>query len=255
MKSRILAALIKTLGWDAIPSASFQHRRLARYQLLPAPLGSTVVDIGCGSGMLTIEMSARNPGTTFICLDRSRNDLYRGKALAEKLHLHNILWVEGDAGCLPLFPASIKLAMASYIVVDFGNSIFSAVSEWVGHIAPSGWLLIETPLASPTQYLFRIPLVRTLVKRYVDPCDGFPPEWLEAAYFNNKLGNIKAIEMFKGIGALARELHYLLMSIHPFLAEAFYAPLLLLMRTDRWFGGRGNAIVVIGRKGIRDVGT
>ncbi len=93
---------------------------IAAYVQVPA--GSKILDVGCGSGALTIACAKRNPESLVVGLDRWGKDYASfSKQLCEKNAsaegVHNIQFVRGDA-----------------IQLDFPNESFEAVtSNYVYH--------------------------------------------------------------------------------------------------------------------------
>ena len=70
-----------------------------------------VADLGCGEGYLTLESARWARRVTAV--DRSREVLARGKALAARRKLTNITWKRGDLEDVPLPDRSVDLALLS----------------------------------------------------------------------------------------------------------------------------------------------
>lgn len=58
--------------------------------------GKTVLDIGCGNGIITCFLATILPECTFLAIDRSANAIAIAKQLRTKLNLSNIVFMEGD---------------------------------------------------------------------------------------------------------------------------------------------------------------
>ena len=82
--------------------------------------GSSVLDVGCGSGALAIAVAKRNPGSFVTGLDRWGKeyasfsmDLCRRNAVAEEVS--NVSFVQGDARRLPFPDESFDAVTSNYV--------------------------------------------------------------------------------------------------------------------------------------------
>lgn len=127
----LLAVSIYMLIWHNTFSYTGKRRMskqiiegVADYVKLPA--GGTCLDVGCGSGALSIAVAKRNPNATVVGVDRwgkeyasFSRDLCKNNAIAEGVK--NIAFQKGDATAL-----------------NFPNEAFDAVtSNYVYHNIPS----------------------------------------------------------------------------------------------------------------------
>ena len=80
------------------------------------PVGSTVLDLGCGAGMDSI-IAARRVGPTgrVIGIDFSEAMLLRARAAKELVNLPHLQFQQGDAEYLPLADESIDVALVNGI--------------------------------------------------------------------------------------------------------------------------------------------
>jgi ArsR family transcriptional regulator len=92
-----------------VPGRSWPAWSRALGLLLPA---LDVADLGCGEGYLTLEAARWARHVTAV--DRSRDVLARGKALARRRKLANITWKRGDLEQLPLADRSVDVALLSH---------------------------------------------------------------------------------------------------------------------------------------------
>ncbi|MDO4616449.1 MAG: methyltransferase domain-containing protein [Lachnospiraceae bacterium] len=63
-------------------------------------IGKTVLDAGCGSGIITCFLASILPESTFLAVDRSANAIAIAKQIRLNLGLENIVFMEGDAASL-----------------------------------------------------------------------------------------------------------------------------------------------------------
>ncbi len=62
--------------------------------------GRTVLDIGCGNGIITCFLASILPDSTFLAIDRSANAIAIAKQIRADLGLENIVFMEGDYASL-----------------------------------------------------------------------------------------------------------------------------------------------------------
>lgn len=98
-----------------------------------------VADLGCGEGYLTLE--AARWATRVIAVDRAKDVLDRGKALAKRRRLGNILWKRGELERVPLADASVDLALLSQ-ALHHAEHPARALKEAHRILRPGGRLLI-----------------------------------------------------------------------------------------------------------------
>lgn len=63
--------------------------------------GNLVVELGAGTGLLSVELARRHPENFYIALDIKSDRLYTGAKLATELGLGNIAFVRAEAKHLP----------------------------------------------------------------------------------------------------------------------------------------------------------
>lgn len=91
-----------------VPGRSWAAWARALGLLLPAV---DVADLGCGEGYLAIEAGRWARRVTAV--DRSADVLVRGKQLAARRRVRNIVWKRGELEQLPLADATIDIALLS----------------------------------------------------------------------------------------------------------------------------------------------
>ncbi len=69
---------------------------LAWLNSIRGQFGKTVLDIGCGNGIITCFLASILPESTFLAVDLSANAIAIAKQIRAKLGLSNIVFMEGD---------------------------------------------------------------------------------------------------------------------------------------------------------------
>ena len=107
------------------------------------PLNSTVLDLGCGTGTLTIAIKERHPDATVIGLDADPAVLAiaRGKALEAGVEIE---FIEANATTMPLSDNRVERVVSSL----FFHHLYSAqkrrvLSEAFRILAPAGQLHVS----------------------------------------------------------------------------------------------------------------
>ena len=98
-----------------------------------------VADLGCGEGYLTME-SARW-ARRVIAVDRSREVLDRGRALAARRKLSNIVWKRGELEKLPIRDRTVDLALLAQ-AVHHASKPERALAEAFRILRPGGRVLV-----------------------------------------------------------------------------------------------------------------
>ena len=76
--------------------------------------GQRVLDIGCGTGTLAIQMCAREPGVDVVGLDPDPQALARARAKADRAGA-SVTWQQGFADVLPFPDASFDRIFSSFM--------------------------------------------------------------------------------------------------------------------------------------------
>ncbi len=119
-----------------VPGRSWAAWARALGRLLP-PLD--VADLGCGEGYLTIE--AARWARRVIAIDRSPEVLRRGRALARRRRVTNIVWRRGDLDVLPLANASVDVALLSQ-ALHHATDPQKTLTEAARIVKPGGRVLV-----------------------------------------------------------------------------------------------------------------
>lgn len=131
--------------YDELPlwSAPFG---LSVLDLVPMKPGLTILDVGAGTGFLTIELRERcGPGTKVIAVDPWKPAMDRLRRKIEQRGLDNIVLLEQDASEIDLPDASVDVIVSNLGINNFENP--GAVLRVCSRLAkPNATLLLATNL-------------------------------------------------------------------------------------------------------------
>jgi SAM-dependent methyltransferase len=82
-----------------------------------------VLDIGCGTGAISLEAARRVPAGSVLGVDLSTRMLERGRAKAAAVGLQNVTFVQADAQVHPFEPGVFDLAVSSFGVMFFADPV------------------------------------------------------------------------------------------------------------------------------------
>ncbi|HJT31378.1 MAG TPA: class I SAM-dependent methyltransferase [Pirellulales bacterium] len=141
--------------YDELPlwSAPFGLMLLER---VPVRLGLTILDVGAGTGFLTVELAQRCGATsTVIAVDPWAAAMTRLQRKIEWLDLRNVRLMRQDAATIDLPDASVDLIVSNLGINNFEN--MDAVLETCFRVAkPGGQLFLTTNLAGHMQEFYDV---------------------------------------------------------------------------------------------------
>jgi arsenite methyltransferase len=141
--------------YDELPlwSAPFGMLLLDR---VPLRRGITVLDIGAGTGFLTVELAQRcGPDATVIAVDPWRAAVERLRKKVAFLGLSNVRVIESDAATLDLPEASADLIVSNLGINNFENP--QAVLQECARVAkPGARLFLTTNLVGHMQEFYDV---------------------------------------------------------------------------------------------------
>lgn len=154
--------------FDELPlwSAPFTQVLLDRVPLLR---NSTVLDVGAGTGLLTLELAQRcGPSTQVIAVDPWTAAVERLRRKVALLELENVEVIEGPAEDLDLAAASVDLVVCNLGLNNFDNP--AAVLTACRRLAkPGGALVLTTNLVGHMDELYE-ELCEALIGRGLSAC-------------------------------------------------------------------------------------
>jgi demethylmenaquinone methyltransferase/2-methoxy-6-polyprenyl-1,4-benzoquinol methylase len=102
----------------------WQRETVRRLDLAP---GACVLDLGCGTGDIALEMSQKEPGATVIAADFSREmlDVARQRPGAERVH-----WLLADARYLPFASEAFAGLASGYLLRNVPDVDQALAEQW-----------------------------------------------------------------------------------------------------------------------------
>lgn len=158
-------------GGEGVESLVYRKRMetaLAWVDRLNVPAGGSAVDVGCGSGLMAVELASR--GMQVNAYDSSSEMVRQAQHTAESWGLAGMVQVaRADAHELPLASASARVIVALGLIPWLPEPQ-RAVNEMARVLAPGGWLILtadnglrlnvltdpsENPLFAPLRPVYR----------------------------------------------------------------------------------------------------
>ncbi|WP_428647116.1 methyltransferase domain-containing protein [Roseibium sp.] len=124
----------------AYQGADISRRRRASFDALNPRPGDTILDIGCGNGLLTAEL-ARAVGETGRVIGVDPSDSMRALAVERTGDFANVEILTGDANALPV-EAAIADKAVSLQVFEYLDDMPGALAEAHRTLRPGGLLVI-----------------------------------------------------------------------------------------------------------------
>ena len=141
--------------YDELPlwSAPFGLLLLERVPMRP---GLTILDVGAGTGFLTVELAQRcGPQARVIAVDPWEAGMRRLRRKLESLGIENVRLIEHDAAELDLPDASIDVVVSNLGINNFANA--DAVLRTCFRVAkPGGRLVLTTNLVGHMQEFYDV---------------------------------------------------------------------------------------------------
>ena len=145
--------------WNPEQYEKFSNQRRRPFADLTSRVGASspeiVVDLGCGSGALTLELTRRWPRARIIGLDSSAPMLDQAR---RNDSLGRVEWVRSDVESWD--PAQVGAPIDVIItnsLLQWVPSHPKLISGWIKALAPGGWFAMQVPgnFNAPSHTLLR----------------------------------------------------------------------------------------------------
>lgn len=101
------------------------------------PVGSLVLEVGCGVGAQTITLATKNPESNFISIDIAEESLEKAKALVERGKIENVKFKLADIFSLPFEGESFDHAFICYVLEHLEDPV-NAVAKILNVVKEGG---------------------------------------------------------------------------------------------------------------------
>jgi SAM-dependent methyltransferase len=105
------------------------------------PAGSTVLEVGCGTGAQTITLACNSPTARFIAVDISADSLKEASARAGDAGLTNVELRQGDIFALPFSPESFDHVFVCFVLEHLSRPL-EALALLRGLLRPGGTITV-----------------------------------------------------------------------------------------------------------------
>ena len=92
------------------------------------PDGSSVLEVGCGTGAQTIRLAGNSPGARVISVDVSASSLAEARAKAAAAGLANVELLQADLFALPFDPASFDHVFVCFVLEHLARPVEALVA-------------------------------------------------------------------------------------------------------------------------------
>jgi ubiquinone/menaquinone biosynthesis C-methylase UbiE len=170
---------------------------LVEQVLSMAPGGKTLtgrlIDLGCGSGRITLKIAARCPGLQVVGVDASRAMLrFACRAAEEQKLAGRVFFLRGDAGCLAFLSRKFDFVLCNSVLHHLASP--ESVLEEMARVAKPGATVLLRDLRRPSRLAFPFH-VRWHGRRYSGAMRKLFEDSVRAAYTPEELG-----DMLQGCG-------------------------------------------------------
>jgi arsenite methyltransferase len=131
-------------NYDELPLWSAPFGQLI-LEHVPLRRGQTIVDLGAGTGFLTVELAQRSAAARVIAVDPWAGAMEVLRRKVDYLGLTNVELVIADASALDLPDSSVDVVVSNLGVNNFDNAA-AVLTECHRVLRPGGHLLLSTNL-------------------------------------------------------------------------------------------------------------
>lgn len=221
-------------------TASYALRALTRIPFV------SLLDVGCGNGVVTCFLGSRYPGRRIVGVDRDEAGLEFARALARQNGLANVSFertnIESDR-----LTGEFDL-ITCFAVMQFIHDCHRLIRRLHDLLAPQGHLLLQLPTANRVAYLAEAWPERNCYPDFHEARGPFHTAEARQLVEKNSFDLVRLTEVLKGPTVLAKELFYLTLFVSRALTYACCPMLNWITSFDACFGGPGNGLFLLARK-------
>ena len=155
---------IPAAGWrlltplfDPVVAVTTRERRwrgkVVDEALAPSP--ATILDVGCGTGTLAVQLAGRAPDTRVIGLDGDSDVLQRAAAKAQAAQV-KVELLNGMADSIPLADASIDCAVSTLVFHHLAPDTKRRALEEIRRVLRPGGRVVIADYGGPHDLLMRV---------------------------------------------------------------------------------------------------
>jgi SAM-dependent methyltransferase len=206
----------------------------------------TLLDLGCGNGMITCLLASASPETRVVGVDLDTAGLAYAARLAEANGLENVEFRVANAenDDLP-GPSDFILSLA---VFQFIHDVPALARRLHDVLEPGGTLAIQLTRATTTSYLNRYSSVRAAHPEFHEARGGFSDSEARATLEEAGFEIVEMRQVIKGPSILAKEIFYAALASRAPLRYLVSPLLNWITAFDRWYPGPGNGIFIVARR-------
>lgn len=136
------------MAWDPAQYLKFEDARLRPALELLAHVSTAapnlVIDLGCGTGHITLRLAERWPDATVVGVDQSAAMLVEARAADVAGRVH---WIEAElSGWVPGAPVDVLYSNSALHWLDDHDEMFPRLVSW---LSPGGILAVQMPRNFP----------------------------------------------------------------------------------------------------------
>jgi trans-aconitate methyltransferase len=203
----------------------------------------SVLDAGCGDGLLTLALAKRHPSWSVLGVDL-RDDLLEGaRVRARSRGLRNVRFARADL-VEPLPELGFDLVLAIEFLSEVPDDE-AAVRTMVTALEPGGMFVVHVPERSwRPVFPGSSPTWREQVRQ------GYTAEELDSALRRAGLYEVEVVPTFRATAAAAQEIRDRIKGSRLAVRAAAFPALAAAVRLEIWgiTGGRARALLATGRR-------
>jgi 2-polyprenyl-3-methyl-5-hydroxy-6-metoxy-1,4-benzoquinol methylase len=237
------------LAWFGIPDV---RTHLTGAYLLPTMMrlrSASILDVGCGSGLLTCLVASTLPEARVCGWDRDPDAIDYARRLAAAHGVGNVEFAAVDAEHSAYDATPRFAAITSLAVLQFVADVPGTLAHFSSLLVPGGHLVLQVPAARPpVTFFMRAPAFGKRLPDFHEARGGFSEAECRQMIATAGLDLVELTPVIKRPTRIAKDVFYLAHSIHRVVA-ALLCPLLNRVTVrDPGYRGAGAGFFIVARK-------